>query len=101
MSLHFVSAKIVADLRKMERRIRRFCTEPYTAKMLFVPCSTYVPGDITITARNAQVYARLVRMVKRIIPEVKIKFEHGYGWHYLDRTEYHSGNFAIIREPIS
>ena len=97
MSLHIITAKQNEALQKMQRRIKASCREPYTVSVTYTP--TYkntAPGEITLLASNSAVFSRLVRMLKRIVPEAKLKVEHGYGWHYLDRTPYHYADVDFL-----
>ena len=76
------------------RKVRMREGNEYAVRMLIVPQWRSVPGTVSITAGSAETYERLVRMVKRLVPEVRLAFEHGTGWHYMDRTPYFYGDFS-------
>lgn len=97
MSLLLISSKQNAALQKMQRRVKAACREPYTVKVTYSPAyKNTTPGEFTLLASNSAVFARLVRMMKRIVPEAKLNVEHGYGWHCLDRTPYHYTDVAFL-----
>lgn len=95
MSTHILTTEQEAKLRKLARRVRK----PYVAKVLMVPARTGIPGDVTLTTGSWQVFAKLVRMVKRIVPEYRGELkEHGKGWHYLDKSPYYYGEFFYLKD---
>jgi hypothetical protein len=70
-----------------------------TVRVIYMPSyNNVVPGDLAITASTKENYERLLRMVHRIIPDVKPAYEHGVGWHYMDRTPYFHGSFSFMPE---
>lgn len=76
------------------RKVRMHEGNEYAVRVLMVPQWRTVPGTVSLTAGSAELYERLVRVLKRILPDVKLHFEHGTGWHYLDRTPYFYGEFS-------
>ena len=96
MSAHIISREQEKKLRKLSNRLKPFGLA-YIAKMLWVPALKGIPGNVTITAAKWNDFSRLVRMVKRIVPEYRGELkEKGYGWHYLDRTPYYYGEFFYL-----
>ena len=87
-------------LRRFAERVAMCCRERYTVKVLHVQPWTVCAGQVEIIARTKVVYERLMRMVQRIAPELKLAYEHGRGWHYMDKTEYHYGwaNYMLERD---
>jgi hypothetical protein len=102
MSLVFISTKQESALMRFKRRVNALYKEPYTAKVRFFPArrDIDIPGQVTLLAANSGVYSRLARMLKRIVPEAKISFEHGYGWNSFDRTPYHYGEISYLVKQI-
>lgn len=95
MSTHILTSDQEAKLRKLARRVRK----PYVAKVLMVPARSGMRGDVTLTAGSWQIFAKLVRMVKRVVPEFKGELkEHGTGWHYLDKSPYYYGEFFFLKD---
>lgn len=95
MSTHILSEVQEAKLQKLARRVRK----DYVAKVLLVPARAGIPGDVTLTAGSWQVFAKLVRMVKRIVPEYRGELkEHGKGWHYLDKSPYYYGELFYMKD---
>lgn len=83
-------------LRKLADRVHKQRQNRCTVKVIYVPpYNNVVPGDVAITANTKENYERLLRMVRRIVPDVKLSYEHGVGWHYMDRTPYHYGAFSF------
>lgn len=96
MSTHIITKEQERKLRKLSNRLKPFA-RAYIVKLLWVPCRDYAPGDVTLTASKWQDFSRLVRMVKRIVPEYNGTLkEKGYGWHYLDRTPYYYGEMFYL-----
>lgn len=96
MSTHIISREQEKKLRKLNNRLRPF-SKAYIVKLLWVPYRVGIPGDVTLTAANWNDFSRLVRMVKRIVPEYRGELkEKGHGWHYLDRTPYYYGEFFYL-----
>ena len=94
MSAHLITPEQEQQLRKLARRVRK----DYVAKVLMVPARPGIPGDVSLTAGSWQVFARLVRMVKRIVPEYRGELkEHGKGWHYLDKSPYYYGELFYLQ----
>ena len=95
MSSYIIKSAQEEKLRKLARRVRR----DYVSKILIVPALKGIPGDVSITAGSWKVFAKLVRMVKRIIPEFlgSLK-EHGHGWHYCDKSPYYYTDFVFFVE---
>lgn len=95
MSTHILTTEQEAKLHKLARRVRK----DYVAKVLIVPARTGIPGYVTLTAGSWQVFAKLVRMVKRVVPEYRGELkEHGNGWHYLDKSPYYYGEFFYLKD---
>ena len=96
MSAHLVTIEQEKQLRKLSTRLRKFMP-PYTVKLILVPAFGGLPGGISMTARTWPLYAKLVRIVKRIIPEFEGALkEKGVGWHYLDKTPYYHTEFTYF-----
>lgn len=93
----FISPEQARKLKTLAQRVKAACTEPYTADLHFIPYRDGSFGSLSITARSSAVYARLLRMAKRILPEAKTPMEYGYGWNSHDRTPYHHSliNFIV------
>ena len=84
------------QLRKLSTRLRKWM-HPYTVKLLQVPALGGLPGGISLTARTWPQFSKLVKLVKRIVPEFNGKLkEHGLGWHYLDKTPYYHTFFTYF-----
>jgi hypothetical protein len=84
-------------LRRLTDRIRKLRQCRLTVKVTYVPSyNNVVPGELAITASTKENYERLLRMVHRIVPDVKPAYEHGVGWHYMDKTPYHYGAFSFL-----
>ena len=84
------------QLRKLSTRLRKWM-HPYTVKLLQVPAFGGLPGDVSLTASTWPMLAKLVRMVKRIVPEFNGELkENGVGWHYLDKTPYYYTEFTYF-----
>ena len=84
------------QLRKLSTRLRKWM-HPYTVKLLQVPALGGLPGGISLTARTWPQFAKLVGLVKRIVPEFNGKLkENGVGWHYLDKTPYYYTEFTYF-----
>lgn len=67
-----------------------------TVKITYVPpYNNVVPGEVSITASTKENYERLLRIVRRIVPNIKPQYEHDVGWHYMDRTPYYYGDFSF------
>ena len=74
-------------LKRLAKRIYDIRQAQCTVRVIYVPpYNNVVPGAVTITASTKENYERLLRMVRRIVPEVKMAYEHGVGWHWMDRT---------------
>lgn len=94
MSTHILTTEQEAKLNKLARRVRK----PYVAKVLIVPARPGIPGNVTLTAGSFLMFSRLVRMVKRIVPEYRGELrEHGTGWHYMDKSPYYYGEFFYLK----
>lgn len=87
------------QLRRLADRVRKMRQCRLTVRVIYVPSyNNVVPGDLAITASTKKNYERLQRMVHRIVPNVKLAYEHGIGWHYMDRTPYFHGCFSFMPE---
>ncbi len=87
------------QLNRFAQRIHKLRQSRLTVKAIYVPpYRSVVPGDMEITASTKENYHRLLRMLHRIVPDAKLTYEHGVGWHYLDRTPYYYGKFSFKRE---
>lgn len=87
------------QFRKLADRVRKLRQCRCTVKVIYVPSyNNVVPGDVAITASTKENYKRLLRMVHRIVPDVKPVYEHGVGWHYMDKTPYFHGSFSFMIE---
>lgn len=86
-------------LRRLAERVARFCKEKYTVKLLHVqPWKNICPGHVEIITRTKDTYERMLRILENVVPGVKLAYERGLGWHYLDKTEYHYGFIGYIIE---
>ena len=88
-------------LRRLADRIRKLRQCRLTVKITHIPpYNNVVPGELAITASTKESYKRLLRMVHRVVPDAKLAYEHGRGWHYMDKTEYHYGwaNYMLERD---
>ena len=84
-------------LKRLAKRIYDIRQAQCTVRVIYVPpYNNVVPGAVTITASTKENYERLLRMVRRIVPEVKMAYEHGVGWHWMDRTPYYHGEFTFM-----
>lgn len=84
-------------LKRLAKRIYDIRQAQCTVRVIYVPpYNNVVPGAVTITASTKENYERLLRMVRRIVPEVKMAYEHGVGWHWMDRTPYFHGEFSFM-----
>lgn len=97
-TMYYLSPKQERQFKRLAERVKRHCTEPYTVNVSFVPRHDIIPGNISLLARSSLAFSRLVRMAKRIKPDLKVNMEHGYGWHYLDRTPYHFADFCYFSD---
>lgn len=88
-----LSQKQHAALKRLKARVQG---EQYKIKLVLVHATALMPGYFSITARTPKLYAKAVKLVQRILPEVQLKYETGYGWHTGDRTEYHYGSFDFM-----
>ena len=85
------------QLKRFSDRVRKLRQCRLTVKVTYVPSyNNVVPGELAITASTKENYERLLRMVHRIVPDVKPAYEHGVGWHYMDKTPYHYGAFSFL-----
>ena len=85
------------QLKRFAQRIHKLRQSRLTVKASYVPSyNNVVPGEISITASSKENYERLMRMVHRIVSDVKPAYEHGVGWHYMDKTPYHYGAFSFL-----
>lgn len=82
--------------KALQRLLRRCNGEQYELKLTLVRATTLMPGYMSITARTAELYNRVVKLLKMVVPDVQLKYETGYGWHTGDRTEYHYGSFDFM-----
>lgn len=84
-------------LKRLSKRIWTLRQAQCTVRVHYVPpYNNVVPGELTITASTKQNYERLLRMVHRVVPDVKMAYEHGVGWHWMDRTPYFHGEFSFL-----
>lgn len=84
--------------RALKRLKERVQGERYKLKLVLVYATALMPGYFSITARTPELYAKAVKLARRIIPEVQLSYETGCGWHTGDRTEYHFGSFDYMVE---
>lgn len=82
--------------KALQRLLRRCNGEQYELKLTLVRATTLMPGFMSITARTAALYNRIVKLLKMVVPDVQLKYETGCGWHTGDRTEYHYGRFDFM-----
>ena len=75
-------------LRRLKRLVKNV---DYEFKLTLIHATMLMPGLLQVTTRKAERYDRFLKLLKGIIPAVNFEYEHGFGWHYLDRTEYHHG----------
>lgn len=84
-------------MKRLAMRIWTLRQAQCTVRVIYVPpYNNVVPGTVTITASTKDNYERLLRMVRRIVPDVKMSYEHGCGWHWMDRTPYFHGEFTFM-----
>lgn len=88
-----ITKKQHAALKRLKTRVQG---EQYELKLTLVRATTLMPGFMSITARTAELYNRVVKLLKMVVPEVQLKYETGCGWHTGDRTEYHYGSFDFM-----
>lgn len=91
--MEIITQEQYARLKKLKRRLKN---KPYELSNTLVFATMLIPGTMTVIAHKAAVYDKVVRLIKRVLPNVKLEYEHGTGWHYGDRTEYHYGAFTFI-----
>lgn len=90
-------------LKRLSDRVRKLRHDSdwqYKVRICLLPAWNTLPGTVTITACKPELFERLQRMVSRIVPDAVFRnFEHGFGWHYLDRSPYYYAelNFSIKR----
>lgn len=81
-------------LHRLARRVRR---EAYKQRLAFVPqLGENFPGYVGICANSQQLYGKLMKLLRRVVPDVKLRFESGRGWHTGDDTQYYYGSFRYI-----
>ena len=84
--------------RALKRLTKRVQGEHYKLKLVLVYATPLMPGYFSITAQTPELYTKVGKLVRRILPEVQLSYESGYGWHSGDRTEYHFGSFDYMVE---
>lgn len=83
-------------LSRLKKRIRG---EQYKLKLVLVYATSLMPGYFSITARTPELYAKMLKLLRRVLPNVQPAYETGRGWHTGDRTEYHFGSFDFFVQP--
>lgn len=92
--MHFLTEKQEAMLHRLARRVRR---EEYKQRLAFVPQhGKTLPGCVSICANSQQLYGKLMKLLRRVVPDVKLSFESGRGWHTGDHTQYYYGHFYYV-----
>lgn len=92
--MHFLTEKQEAMLHRLARRVRR---EEYKQRLAFVPQhGMTLPGWVSICANSQQLYGKLMKLLRRVVPDVKLSFESGRGWHTGDDTQYYYGSFRYV-----
>ena len=92
--MHFLTEKQQTMLHRLARRVRR---EEYKQRLAFVPQhGEKSPGYVSICANSQQLYDKLMKLLRRIVPDVKLRFESGRGWHTGDHAPYYYGSFYYI-----
>lgn len=84
--------------RALKRLKERVQGEQYKLKLVLVYATPLMPGYFSITTQTPELYAKVVKLVRRIMPEAQLSYESGYGWHSGDRTEYHFGSVDYMVE---
>lgn len=88
-----ITKKQHAALKRLKARVQG---EQYKLKLVLVHATALMPGYFSITACTPELYAKAVKLVQHILPEVQLTYETGCGWHTGDRTEYHFGSFDFM-----
>lgn len=92
--MHFLTEKQEVMLHRLARRVR---SEEYKQRLAFVQQhGKMLPGCVSICANSQQLYGKLMKLLRRVVPDVKLSFESGRGWHTGDDTQYYYGHFYYV-----
>lgn len=92
--MHFLTEKQHTMLKRLARRVRG---EQYKLKLTFSPQhGDKLPGYVSICANTQQLYTKMQKLLRRVLPDIKLSFETGKGWHTGDHTQYYFGSFDYI-----
>jgi hypothetical protein len=80
-------------LKRLKERVQG---KKYELRIVLVHATALMPGYCSVTTRTPELYDRVVKLVRRILPEVQLSYETGIGWHTGDRTQYHFGSFDYM-----
>lgn len=92
--MHFLTEAQNTALKRLARRVHG---EAYKLRMTYLPQhGDKLPGYVSICARSQQLYTKMQKLLRMVVPDIKLSFETGKGWHTGDHTQYYFGSFDYI-----